>query len=410
MSLIKPFQGLRPAKGHADEILAPPYDVLSSAEARVMAKGRPHSFLHISKPEIDLPKDISPYNDRVYQQAGENINRLVEQGLLVRDETPCYYVYRLTWNDVRMTGLVAGASVADYNTNRIRKHEFTRPKKEDDRVKQITAVNAQTGPVMLVYPDAPEVDAILSRISAGAPDMDVNWEKEEVRHQLWVVSDPDDISALTAGFDAMKAIYIADGHHRSAAASRVSAARGGPDDAPHHSFLSVIFPHHDMKILDYNRLIKDLNGHSAEQLLALIGEKFTVEAVDEPFKPAQNGEFGMYLDGQWRKLTIRPELVGDDPVKSLEVSLLADNLIEPLLGVRDQRNDERIDFVGGIRGVRELARRVDSGDWAVAFSLYPTSMEALMAVAEAGEVMPPKSTWFEPKLADGVVSLAFDEK
>ena len=408
IGLIRPFRGLRPAAGRADEVLAPPYDVLSSAEAREQARGKPYSFLHISKPEIDLPEDISPYDERVYQKAAENINRLIDEGLLVQDEKPCYYAYRLSWRDVTMTGLVAAASVADYDTNRIRKHEFTRPVKEDDRMRQIEAVGGQTGPVMLAYPDAPEMDAILRRTCLGKPDMDVKWENG-VHHQLWVIDDEVDIHDLSDGFEAMKAVYIADGHHRSAAASRISKKMGGDPEAIHHSFLSVIFPYHEMKILDYNRLIADLNGLSPDELLARIGDKFSVSKENKPVKPQKPGEFGMYMDGQWYRLEIDPALIPDDPVKSLDVSLLGEHLIEPLLGISDPRKDERIDFVGGIRGVEELARRVDGGKWKLAFSLYPTSMEALMAVAESGNVMPPKSTWFEPKLADGVVSLLFDQ-
>ena len=407
MSLIRPFQGLRPAKGHGDEILAPPYDVLSSAEAREQVQGKPHSFLHISKPEIDLPEDMSPYDPQVYAMAASNMAKLVDKKLLQQEETQSYYAYRLTWGDVVMTGLVAAASVADYDTNRIRKHEYTRPVKEDDRVRQIEAVNAQTGPVMMAYPDAPHLDAIIKQATVSEADMDVTGA-DGVRHQLWVISASDTIDALSDGFEALPAVYIADGHHRSASASRISASRGGDADAIHHSFLSVIFPHHEMKILDYNRLVKDLNGHSVEELIASIGKSFNVSKSDHPVKPTKVGQFGMYVAGQWYELTVDPQLIPQDPVKSLDISLLSAHLIEPFLGVSDPRKDERIDFVGGIRGVEELSKRVDNGDWEIAFSIYATSMDALMAVAESGQVMPPKSTWFEPKLADGVVSLVFD--
>ncbi len=407
MALIRPFRGLRPAKGRGDEVLAPPYDVLSSAEAREQAKGKPYSFLHISKPEIDLPEDISPYDPQVYAMAARNMQSLVDKKLLQQEETPSYYAYRLTWGDVEMTGLVAAASVADYDTNRIRKHEFTRPVKEDDRVRQIEAVNAQTGPVMLAYPSSPQVDEILKAACAGEADMDVTGE-DGVRHQLWVIGDQEIIAQLSARFEEMKAIYIADGHHRSASASRISASRGGAPEAIHHSFLSVIFPHHEMKILDYNRLVKDLNGLSIRELLDGVGKNFTVRKVDAEVKPDAVGKFGMYVDGQWYELEINRDLVPSDPVESLDISLLTTHIIEPLLGIGDQRKDDRIDFVGGIRGVGELSKRVDEGEWAIAFSLFPTSMEALMAVAESGQVMPPKSTWFEPKLADGVVSLIFE--
>ena len=408
MTLIRPFRGLRPAKGRGDDVLAPPYDVLSSAEAREQAKGKPYSFLHISKPEIDLPADISPYDEKVYAMAASNMAMLVDKKLLLQEESPSYYAYRLTWGEVEMTGLVAAASVADYNTNRIRKHEYTRPVKEDDRVRQIDAVNAQTGPVMLAYPQAPQIDALIQAATRGEAEMDVTGG-DGVRHQLWVIQEEEAIEALSNRFEALPAIYIADGHHRSASAARISASRGGDEDAIHHSFLSVIFPHHEMKILDYNRLLKDLNGLSVEEFLSAIGDSFEVVKSDSPVKPTGVGHFGMYVAGQWYELVINPKLIPDDPVKSLDISLLSKYLIEPLLGVMDPRKDDRIDFVGGIRGVEELATRVDSGDWAVAFSLYATSMEALMAVAESGQVMPPKSTWFEPKLADGVVSLIFDQ-
>ncbi|MCF6198701.1 MAG: DUF1015 family protein [Hyphomicrobiaceae bacterium] len=406
MSLISPFRGLRPATNHADEILAPPYDVLSSAEAREKARGKPHSFLHISKPEIDLPEDLSPYDPQVYAMAAQNMQKLVDKKLLLQEDIPVYYAYRLTWGKVQMTGLVAAASVAEYDKNRIRKHEYTRPVKEDDRVRQIEAVNAQTGPVMLAYPKAPRIDEIIAVATSGEADMDVTGE-DGVRHQLWVIYDDDMIGELSAGFEDMPAIYIADGHHRSAAASRISASLGGEADAIHHRFLSVIFPHHEMKILDYNRLVKDLNGLSREQLLTAIEKNFTLTKSDKPVKPATIRHFGMYVDGQWYELEINKELVPEDPVERLDISLLSAYIIEPLLGIKDPRKDDRIDFVGGIRGVRELSKRVDGEGWEIAFSLFPTSMDDLMAVAEQGQVMPPKSTWFEPKLADGVVSLVF---
>ncbi len=409
MSLISPFPALRPAPGRADDVVAPPYDVLNSAEARERAAGKPYSFLHISKPEIDLPEGIDPYDPAVYAKAAENLQRMIDEGVLVQDEKPCYYAYRLTMGDHVQTGLVAGASVADYDSNRIRKHEFTRPAKEDDRVRQIEAVNAETGPVLLAYPDAPEVDRILEEATQGEPAIDVTAD-DGVRHTLWVIDDEATIAALTEAFDAMPAIYIADGHHRSAAGSRVCANRGGVGNpaAPQY-FLSVIFPHHQMKILDYNRVVRDLNGLTPEAFLERVRERFEVESMDAPVQPEEPGEFGMYLDGKWYRLRIKPELIPEsDPVRRLDVSLLADNLIEPVLGISDPRRDERIDFVGGIRGLAELEKRVDSGEMAVAFSLFPTRMEDLMAVADANEVMPPKSTWFEPKLADGLVSLMLD--
>lgn len=413
MSLIRAFPGLRPAPGRAADVAAPPYDVMNEAEAREMVSGRPWSFLHISRPEVDLPEGTDPYAPEVYAKAAENLEKMVKEGVLVRDEKPCYYVYRLTMGAHRQTGLVAAASVEAYDTDRIKKHEFTRPAKEDDRVRQVDALNAQTGPVFLVYPSAPGVDQQLVRIAQAQPDMDVT-AADGVRHEIWVVDDQDVVEQLTTDFDAMSALYVADGHHRSAAGSRVGAARktANPDhtgDESYNYFLSVIFPHNQMQILDYNRVVKDLNGLDKSAFLARVAEAFNLETSDEPVKPGQTAEFGMYLDKQWYRLQLDAERVPvNDPVARLDVSLLADNLIQPILGIADPRRDVRIDFVGGIRGLAGLEKRVDSGEMAVAFSLFPTGMEQLMAVADAGEVMPPKSTWFEPKLADGLVSHVLD--
>ena len=406
MPLIQPFRALRPAPGRAAEVLAPPYDVLSSAEARARAQGKPWSFLHISKPEIDLDSSIDPYDRAVYAKAAENLARMTASGVLVRDPKPCYYVYRLTWGERTQTGLACVASLADYATNRIRKHELTTPLKEDGRVRQIEAVNAQTGPVMIGYPNAPEIDALLATAAAPAPQVDVTAD-DGVRHQFWVIADDALIDKLTAAFDALPAIYIADGHHRSAAAARVAAKRTG--EGSHDYFLSVIFPEREMTILDYNRVVKDLNGRSAEQLLAELRNNFTVTASDQPVRPASSHDYGMYLAGHWYRLTIRPDLVpANDPIGRLPITLLTRNVIEPLLGIKDPRTDKRIDFIGGARGLAELEARVKSGEMAVAFALYPTQMRDLMAVADAGGIMPPKSTWFEPKLADGMVNHVLD--
>jgi uncharacterized protein (DUF1015 family) len=407
VTLISPFRALRPAPGRAAEVLAPPYDVLSSAEARERAKGKPWSFLHVSKPEIDLDPSIDPYDRAVYAKAAENLERMIAAGVLVRDPRPCYYVYRLTAGERRQTGLAAVASLADYRSNRIRRHEHTTPVKEDDRVRQIEAVNAQTGPVMMGYPAAPEIDAMLARAAAGASAVDVTAD-DGVRHELWVIDNAAETAALTRAFEALPALYIADGHHRSAAAARVEEARGnGP--GPHHDFLAVIFPHHQMTILDYNRLLRDLNGYKADGLLAELGRRFEVTAADRPIRPAAANEFGMYLAGRWYRLTLPRHLVpASDPIGRLPITLLTRNAIEPLFGVSDPRVDKRIDFVGGGRGLAELERRVASGEMAAAFALHPTQMADLMAVADAGGVMPPKSTWFEPKLADGMVSHVLD--
>ncbi|MCR4305137.1 MAG: DUF1015 family protein [Gallionella sp.] len=413
MSLIRPFAGLRPAPSRAAEVAAPPYDVLSSDEARVRAAGKPWSFLHISKPEIDLPAGADPYAADVYAKAAENLGRMLAEGVLVRDAAPCYYVYRLVMGSHTQTGIVAAASVQDYNTNRIRKHEFTRPDKEDDRVRQIDALNAQTGPVLLAYPSAPPVDELLERASGGIPDADVTAD-DGIRHTLWVIRDAAAIGKLTAAFDAMHALYIADGHHRSAAASRIAATRRAANPAhsgeeSYNYFLSVIFPHHQMRIMDYNRVMTDLNGMDAAKFLQRISGNFSVQASAEPVKPARPGEFGLYLPGRWHRLQIRAGLIpANDPVARLDVSLLQNHLIAPVLGISDPRRDKRIDFVGGIRGLAELEKRVNSGEMAAAFSMFATRMEDLMAVADANEVMPPKSTWFEPKLADGMVSHLLD--
>lgn len=402
MTLIRPFAGLRPVPGRAADVVAPPYDVLSSSEARARAQGRPWSFLHVSRAEIDLPETTDPYDARVYRTAADNLQRMIAAGVLVRDSAPCYYVCRMRMGDHVQSGIVAAASVADYNRNRIRRHEFTRPDKEDDRVRQIEALNAQTGPVLLASPTSEAVNAILERVTADPPEVDVVAD-DGVGHMLWVVRDASLIRIITDTFESMDALYIADGHHRSAAAARVAAAR--PEDVAAAGFLAVIFPHEQMRILDYNRVVRDLAGMSAENLLSRISADFSVSVSRQAVRPDAPGRFGMYLAGQWYRLQIHPQRVPDDPVGRLDVSLLADHLLGPVLGITDPRRDDRIGFVGGIRGLGELEQRVDSGAMAVAFALYPTRMQDLMAVAYAGRVMPPKSTWFEPKLADGLVSL-----
>jgi uncharacterized protein (DUF1015 family) len=409
MTLVRPFAGLRPAPQHASAVAAPPYDVLNTEEARARATGKPHSFLHISKPEIDLPAGTDPYAAVVYETGAKNLNRLSGEGVLIRDTEPHYYVYRLKMGDHVQTGIVVAASVADYDTNRIRKHEFTRPDKEDDRVRQIEALNAQTGPVLLAYKADDAVDTILESAAAGAPLYDVTAD-DGIQHTLWQIADAATVDRLTLLFDAMTALYIADGHHRSAAASRVAAARRGKgksDTAEY--FLAVAFPHDQMRIFDYNRVIKDLGGLSADAFLAKLGERFDVAPADAQVRPDKPTRFGMYLDGRWYRLDIKAaHIPKTDPVARLDVSLLQDNLIAPVLGISDPRRDKRIDFVGGIRGLGELEKRVNSGEMKVAFSLHPTTLDQLMAVADAGQVMPPKSTWFEPKLADGLVSHVLD--
>ncbi|MBI4756696.1 MAG: DUF1015 domain-containing protein [Betaproteobacteria bacterium] len=413
MTLIRPFAGLRPVAGRAAEVIAPPYDVLTTDEARNRARGRPWSFLHISKPEIDLPPGTDPHAPQVYARGADNLRHMREAGVLERDAQPCYYIYRLTMGSHVQTGVVAAASVPAYDANRIRRHELTRPDKEDDRVRQIEALNAQTGPVLLAYRSDEAVDALLEGVTAAAPDADATAD-DGIRHTLWVVRDAATRARITSAFDAMPALYIADGHHRSAAASRVAASRRVASPAHtgtvgYNHFLAVIFPHRQMQILDYNRVVADLNGMDAAGFLRRVAERFDVAPAEAAARPTRRGEFGLYLAGRWWHLAIRPQFVpAQDPVARLDVSLLSDHLLAPVLGITDLRRDRRIDFVGGIRGVGELQRRVDAGEMAAAFALFPTSMEELMAVADSGQVMPPKSTWFEPKLADGMVSHVLD--
>lgn len=408
-ALIRPFSALRPRPEHAAAVAAPPYDVLSSDEARARAAGKPYSFLHISKAEIDLPPEVDHYAPEVYAKSAANLKQLIDDGVLIREDKPCYYAYRLVMGAHTQTGLIASASVAHYDTNRIRKHEFTRPDKEDDRVRQIEALNAQTGPVLLAHPDSDEAEALVAAATAGAPIADITAD-DGIKHTLWRIDDEATIAKISAVVDAMPALYIADGHHRSAAASRVAAARRGqgkPESAEY--FLSVIFPARQMRILDYNRVVRDLNGHSVDSLLKAVANYATVTPSSGRATPKGTGSFGMYLDKRWYHLTIKPELVPtDDPVRRLDVSVLSEQILAPVLGIADLRRDTRIDFVGGIRGLGELEKRVDSGEMAVAFAMFPTQLSELMSVADADQIMPPKSTWFEPKLADGLASHVLD--
>jgi len=412
-ALIRPFRALRPAAGRAESVLAPPYDVINSREARALAADRPDSFLHISKPEIDLPEDTDPTSAAVYRQGAATLARMIDEAVLRRDESACYYVYRLHMGEHTQTGLGCIASCAAYDANRIRKHEFTRPDKEDDRVHQITALNAQTGPVLLTHRSDRELAGILAHAAGAEPACDVT-AHDGVRHQVWVIDDPALIDKISTLVDQMDALYIADGHHRSAAASRVARQRAltnpahsGEED--YNYFLCVSFPDEEMRILDYNRVVTDLNGLTSSQFMSGLVEQFVVKPVSGQVKLSRPTQFGMYLACQWHLLEIRQELIpGHDPVASLDVSLLQEHLLSPLLGIGDPRRDRRIDFVGGIRGLGELERRVDSGEMAVAFALYPTRIDALLDVADANQVMPPKSTWFEPKLGDGLLSHLLD--
>ncbi len=411
--LVRPFAALRPAPEFAAEVVAPPYDVLNTEEARALADGKEWSFLHISKPEIDLAPGTDPFSDAVYAKASENMAKLIEAGVLKRDDKPCYYVYRVQMGDHIQTGIAAAGSAEAYKGNLIRRHELTRPDKENDRVRQIMAVRGHTGPVFTIHKPEADLTAVVDEVTAGAPAYSVTGEGD-VQHTVWVVSDDALIDRISQGFERLGVIYIADGHHRSAAGTRAAdeCRDANPlhtGEEPYNSFLVVSFPEPEVKILDYNRIVKDLNGLTPEGLVEKLRASFDIEAADSAAKPAKPGQFGMYVAGQWYSL----DFTGDVPANAsasdrLDVSVLTAHALSPVLGVGDPRTDPRIDFVGGIRGMAELEKRVDSGDWAVAFALYPTSIPDLMSVADAEEIMPPKTTWFEPKLADGLISLMLD--
>jgi uncharacterized protein (DUF1015 family) len=399
MAQIKPFAALRPRPLLANRICAPPYDVLSSAEARQMARGHPLNFLHVSKPEIDLPENIDPYDAKVYAKGSENFSRMIAEGALQKEDRPCFYFYRQIMGQHRQTGLVAVASCEDYLKGFIKKHELTRPDKEDDRVRHIEALNSQTGPVFLVYRAVPQMDEIAAALMAQAPDTDFT-AADGIRHTSWTVRDPAAMEAISAAFAAMPSIYIADGHHRSAAAARVSQARQGAGESGW--FLSVIFPHNQVQILPYNRVLKSLPGLNGAQLLKKLQSVFQISAGGAG-QPAAKHELGLYLEGQWHSLRFRPELTAGQPaLDSLDVSLLQKHVLAPLFGIEDPRTSKGLQFVGGIRGAAELEKRVNAKECACAFSLFPTGIEDLLAIADAGGVMPPKSTWFEPKLRDAM--------
>ena len=378
-----------------------------------MATENPLSFLHVVKPEIDLEPGTDVYAPEVYETGAVNLRRLMDDGALIREEEPALYLYRQRMGDHVQTGLVAGASVDEYEADLIKKHEHTRPVKEDDRTRHIDALNANTGPVFLTYKARPEIDALVEQITAADPTYDFV-APDGIQHVLWVVANEGDRDRLVAAFAEVPELYVADGHHRSAAGTRIRALRrdANPDhsgDESYNFFLSVIFPDNQMMILDYNRVVRDLNGFDPEAFVAALGERFETEPIEDG-RPARRRCFGMYLGGRWFRLTAREgSFPADDPVRSLDVAILQDNLLAPLLGIGDPRSDERIDFVGGIRGLAELERKVDSGEWAVAFALHPTSIEQLFSVADAGLVMPPKSTWFEPKLRSGLVVRPLDD-
>lgn len=411
--LLRPFRALRAAPRHAPEVAAPPYDVVSVDEAREHARGHRWTFFHVSRPEIDLPPGADPYGPEAYTKAGEAMHRMIAEGVLIRDERPSYYVYRITAGDHQQTGIAAAAAVAAYSSGRIRRHELTRPEKELDRARQIEAVGAHTGPVFVMHRPSAAVASVVAAAVERDALADVT-DARGVRHQVWRIEDSAAETRLTATFEAMPALYVADGHHRAAAAVRVAGGRGDRQPAAAEAlagwFLVVSFPSDEVRILDYNRIVRDLNGHMAATLLDALAGAFTVEPADGPVRPLRQHTFGMVLEDRWYRLVLRNAPPAEaNPVARLDVSLLSRLVLDPLLGIRDPRTDPRIDFVGGSRGLEALERMVGTGAYAVGFSLYPTALTDLMAVADAGEVMPPKSTWFEPKLADGLLSLPLDD-
>ena len=411
MSRLKPFRAWRPRPELAARVASVPYDVINTEEARQLAAGNDVSFLHVVRPEIDLPEKVDIHGDEVYSKGVDNLRKFMRDGTLIHEEQPRLYVYQQKMGDHVQAGLVGLCSVREYEEGKIKRHEFTRPDKEDDRTRHITEQNANAEPVFLAYRADRRIDAVVDAARRTAPLYDVV-TPDGIAHTIWIV-DAESASRLEALFGELDALYIADGHHRTAAAirygqARRAAARTSKGDEPYETFMAVCFPHDQLRILDYNRLVKDLGGLSEKDFLARIAEKFTVAPADErsPRKPAT---FGMYLGGRWYSLAAKPgSFDANDPIKSLDVSILQENLLSPILGIHDVRTDKRIDFVGGIRGMDELEKRVKEG-WAVAFSMYPTSLEQLMSVADAGQIMPPKSTWFEPKLRSGLLVRSYED-
>jgi uncharacterized protein (DUF1015 family) len=403
MAAIRPFPSSRPAPSRAREVASVPYDVIDTKEARVLAEGNGSSFLHVCRPEIDLPEGTPLYSDAVYAKGRENLDRFEADGTLVPDPTPRLLVYRQTWRGASQDGLVAACAVDDYDADVIKKHEKTRKDKEDDRTKHLLVQSAHAEPVFLTYRADAAIDARVAKVTSAPPEIDFE-AADGVRHTLWIVPAAD-VDFFVDAFAAIPFLYVADGHHRSASASRARAALAvnagvGPDH-PVQWFPAAIFPDRELRILPYNRLVKDLKGRSPEEFLSEVGRAFAVTAGATP-EPAVKGEFRMFLGGTWYGLVPREPVPADDPIRSLDVSILQERLLAPLLGIQDPRTDKRIDFVGGIRGTAELEKRVGSGECAVAFSMFPTTIAELMAIADAGETMPPKSTWFEPKLRSGL--------
>lgn len=405
MIKIRPFKALRPEVQFGKTVASRPYDVLNSQEAKLEAQGNPNSFLHITKSEIDLPENTDPYSQAVYDTARQNLKAFIQRGILFRESKECYYLYRLIMNGRSQTGLVCVSSVDDYENGLIKKHEFTRPDKELDRINHIKNTGAQTGNVFLAYKNVDAIDDLIKKYTEKKnPQYDFTAE-DGVRHSIWIVNDEENIKSITDMFaDKVPCSYIADGHHRAASAAKVRAALGSKAGKEADYFLTTLFPSNQLHILDYNRVIKDLNGHSAEDFLQAVSKQFKLEKWHETYRPESAHTFGLYLNKQWYKLTAAEGSFTTDPIGILDVTILQNNLLDPILGIKDQRTDKRIDFVGGIRGLEALEQRVDSGEMALAFSLFPVSIQQLFDIADSGNVMPPKSTWFEPKLRDGLLT------
>jgi len=403
MARISPFKALRPNESLASQVASRPYDVLNSEEAREEAKDNPYSFLHITKAEIDLLPAVDIHGQLVYTKAKENLEQFIFNDILLKEEKPCYYIYRLTMNGKSQTGLVCLSSVEDYNKDIIKKHELTRPEKEKDRIDHMLAIRAQTGNVFLAYRDIMEVNALINGWTATQKPVYDFIADDKVQHTIWVIDRDIVINSITQLFSThVPFTYIADGHHRAASAAKVSKAM--PDNEEAKYFLTTIFPASQLAILDYNRLVKDLDGLDKEDLISTLQDDFTITQSSEPVRPAQPHEFGMYMDKQWYILNSRKNTYSNDPIGVLDVTILSNNILDKILRIRDQRTDKRIDFVGGIRGLKELEKRVDSGEMKIAFSLYPVTIQQLFDIADSGKIMPPKSTWFEPKLRDGLLT------
>lgn len=406
MAIIKPFRALRPQPQLAKQVASLPYDVLNSAEAKIAAQGNSHTFLHITKSEIDLSDKIDIHAPEVYAQAKDNLDAFIKRDVLFRESKPCYYIYQLIMNGRSQTGLVCVSSVDDYENDLIKKHEFTRPEKEQDRINHIKTTGAQTGNVFLAYRNHAAVDAIIEKWKqAKSPVYDFIAE-DGIQHSIWIVNDSDAVASITAVFEKeIPCTYIADGHHRAASAAKVRKQISGEIPEGANYFLTTLFPSNQLYIMDYNRVVKDLNGLSKADFLAALASSFDVVSMGKQMvKPEQLHTMGLYVGGEWFLLTAKPGTYSNDPIGVLDVSVLQEKILGPILGILDQRTDKRIDFVGGIRGLGALEQRVDSGEMAAAISLYPVTIDQLFAIADSGNVMPPKSTWFEPKLRDGLLT------